>query len=81
VELIRPLAHLSKLQVMQLGKCLPLEWTLSCLSPVEGRRGEWRHCGACNKCAERREAFRAAEMTDPTLYGNATSAAIPSATS
>jgi 7-cyano-7-deazaguanine synthase len=81
VELIRPLSHLSKLQVMQLGKRLPLEWTLSCLSPVEIRRGEWRHCGACNKCAERQQAFRAATMTDPTLYGDATSAAIPTATS
>jgi 7-cyano-7-deazaguanine synthase len=26
------------------------------------------HCGECNKCAERRAAFRAAELPDPTRY-------------
>ncbi len=63
VELVRPLSHLSKRQVMQLGRELPLEWTFSCLSPVGGE-----HCGRCNKCAERRQAFRVAEMTDRTHY-------------
>lgn len=71
VELIRPLAHLSKRQVMQLGRRLPLEWTFSCLSPTGGR-----HCGDCNKCAERQQAFLAAEMTDPTIYA-AQAAALP----
>jgi 7-cyano-7-deazaguanine synthase len=63
VELARPLAHLSKLQVMQLGRALPLEHTFSCYAPAGGR-----HCGRCNKCAERRAAFRVAEMVDPTEY-------------
>jgi 7-cyano-7-deazaguanine synthase len=63
VQLVRPLAAMDKRQVMQLGRNLPLELTFSCLAPVEGL-----HCGACNKCAERRRAFAVAEIADPTRY-------------
>lgn len=58
-----PLAHLTKSEVLQLGARMPLGQTLSCLAPVEGR-----HCGRCNKCAERARAFRCADLPDPTLY-------------
>jgi 7-cyano-7-deazaguanine synthase len=54
---------LSKRDVLLRGRGLPLEATLSCLRPVSGR-----HCGACNKCAERRKAFALAELPDPTQY-------------
>lgn len=63
VEVIRPYAGLGKLAVMQRGRDLPLEWTFSCIRPVQGK-----HCGRCNKCAERRHAFRAAHLPDPTIY-------------
>jgi 7-cyano-7-deazaguanine synthase len=63
VEVTRPLAKLSKLQVLELGRELPLEYTFSCIDPQEGL-----HCGRCNKCAERRNAFRLLEMNDPTHY-------------
>jgi 7-cyano-7-deazaguanine synthase len=63
LTLERPFAHLHKVDCMRLGRGLPLELTFSCIAPVEGR-----HCGACNKCAERRAAFRDAEMPDPTVY-------------
>jgi 7-cyano-7-deazaguanine synthase len=63
VELIRPLASLDKRAVMQLGRELPLELTLSCLAPRASM-----HCGACNKCAERQHAFRHAGLKDPTSY-------------
>jgi 7-cyano-7-deazaguanine synthase len=63
VEVLLPYAGLSKQEVMRRGRDLPLEWTFSCLRPIEGR-----HCGACNKCAERRLAFAAAGMNDPTEY-------------
>lgn len=43
-----PLAKLTKRQTMERGKGLPLELTFSCLRP----RGI-KHCGKCNKCAER----------------------------
>jgi 7-cyano-7-deazaguanine synthase len=63
VRLVRPLAHKTKRQVMRLGRNLPLELTFSCLAPQHG----W-HCGACNKCAERQQAFRDAGIADRTHY-------------
>ena len=63
VRILRPFAHLSKTEVMKLGGRYPLQHTFSCISP----RDEL-HCGCCNKCAERREAFRAAQLPDPTPY-------------
>jgi 7-cyano-7-deazaguanine synthase len=63
VRVVRPLAGLQKRQVMQLGRALPLELTFSCISPVEGR-----HCGHCNKCAERMAAFRDSGVPDLTFY-------------
>lgn len=62
-EVLRPYAHLSKTQVIQRANAAPLTYTFSCIRPVDGR-----HCGRCNKCAERQKAFRAAGMTDPTEY-------------
>jgi 7-cyano-7-deazaguanine synthase len=63
VELVRPLAGCTKREVMLLGAQSPLELTFSCISP----RGEL-HCGRCNKCAERRQAFAAAGLVDRTIY-------------
>jgi 7-cyano-7-deazaguanine synthase len=61
----RPFAEMHKRDVMELGRHLPLELTFSCIAPV-GRR----HCGRCNKCAERRTAFRLIDFPDPTKYAN-----------
>ena len=44
---------------------LPWGLTFSCISP----RG-LRHCGRCNKCAERKAAFREARIADPARYSN-----------
>jgi len=63
LSIVRPFSDLHKRDVMALGHDLPLELTFSCIAPVGGR-----HCGACNKCAERREAFRIAGMVDRTQY-------------
>jgi 7-cyano-7-deazaguanine synthase len=63
LRVLRPFAGLSKREVMELGRGLPLEWTFSCIAPVSGV-----HCGKCNKCGERRSAFRLTETPDPTLY-------------
>jgi len=70
VKVLRPFAEMNKRQVMQLGRGLPLELTFSCIRPSEGR-----HCGACNKCAERRAAFATAELTDLTPYAQVCEAA------
>lgn len=65
VEVLRPYGELTKPQVMERGRGLPLELTFSCLRPVKGR-----HCGRCNKCEERRLAFAKAEMEDRTHYAS-----------
>ena len=49
----RPFAGRSKREVMARASSLPWHLTFSCLNP----RG-LRHCGRCNKCAERSKAFR-----------------------
>ena len=61
--MLRPYASLTKSEVMQRGRDLPLGLTFSCMHPVAGR-----HCGGCNKCAERRRAFADAGLPDPTEY-------------
>jgi 7-cyano-7-deazaguanine synthase len=62
----RPYAELSKPAVLERGRGLPLDRTFSCLRPDDGR-----HCGACNKCAERKQAFAVAGLADPTPYAAA----------
>jgi 7-cyano-7-deazaguanine synthase len=63
VQIVRPFERMSKQRVMALGRHLPLELTFSCLAPIEGM-----HCGHCNKCAERRLAFRQVKLHDRTRY-------------
>jgi 7-cyano-7-deazaguanine synthase len=60
-----PFAALHKADVIRKGIELgvPLELTLSCMQPKDGR-----HCGKCSKCRERRDAFREAGVEDPTTY-------------
>lgn len=67
VRIVRPFARWDKYQVMELGRSLPLERTFSCISPVDGR-----HCGVCNKCAERMAAFGQLGAADPTVYADTT---------
>lgn len=63
LQVVRPYGRLHKVDVMERGRGLPLEWSFSCIAP----RGE-RHCGQCNKCAERQRAFKDAGWADPTSY-------------
>ncbi|HEX5271498.1 MAG TPA: 7-cyano-7-deazaguanine synthase [Gemmataceae bacterium] len=63
VRVLRPYLGLAKTEVMARGGGLPLGLTFSCIRPVGGR-----HCGSCNKCAERRRAFADAAIPDPTDY-------------
>jgi 7-cyano-7-deazaguanine synthase len=64
VRLLQPYRDLSKAELLRRGHQLPLQWTFSCIRPST----EVRHCGACNKCAERQAAFRTAGLPDPTAY-------------
>ena len=63
LRIIRPYEGLSKLDVLKRAAGLPLHLTFSCLNP-QGTR----HCGACNKCAERQRVFRDAGLADLTDY-------------
>lgn len=63
LEVVTPFAGLTKPDVLELGRGLALEHTFSCIDP----NGE-RHCGRCNKCAERRQAFNALQIEDLTDY-------------
>jgi 7-cyano-7-deazaguanine synthase len=67
VGVLQPYRGLHKADVLRRGRDLPLQWTLSCLRPVPGPDGP-RHCGLCNKCAERRKGFADAGLPDPTDY-------------
>jgi 7-cyano-7-deazaguanine synthase len=64
LHLIRPFASLHKDAVLRRGRHLPLHLTFSCIDPVDGR-----HCGRCNKCAERKKGFHLAGIGDLTAYG------------
>jgi 7-cyano-7-deazaguanine synthase len=72
VEIAAPFAHLHKDDVIRRGHALGVrfELTLSCMNPVL-EDGHPRHCGLCSKCRERRDAFHAAGVTDPTPYAHA----------
>lgn len=65
ITVAAPLSHLHKDAVIRMGRDLGVRFedTLSCNGPVDTR-----HCGRCNKCRERREAFRDAGVPDPTDY-------------
>ncbi len=65
LEVHTPFASLHKADVIALGTQLgvPLELTLSCMSPEREM-----HCGRCSKCRERRDAFTAARVLDSTVY-------------
>jgi 7-cyano-7-deazaguanine synthase len=66
-QIVSPFRHLTKKQVIRRGVRLglPLHLSFSCIAP---RRG--RHCGRCNKCAERQRAFCEAGVVDKTNYSN-----------
>lgn len=65
VRLRLPFREINKQEVMRRGRDMPLELTFSCIAPVRGL-----HCGQCNKCAERQEAFQDAGIEDRTVYAS-----------
>ena len=67
IEVAAPFAHLHKEDIVKIGDQLkvPFELTLSCMNP-----SGTTHCGLCSKCRERRDAFQAAGVDDPTTYAN-----------
>jgi 7-cyano-7-deazaguanine synthase len=61
-----PLIHLSKAEIIRLGRALGVDYGLthSCYDPtVDGAA-----CGRCDSCRIRRDGFAAAGLPDPTSY-------------
>jgi len=58
-----PYRGLHKSDIIRRFRELPLELTLTCMAPTGGK-----HCGRCNKCGERRNAFRESGVPDRTVY-------------
>jgi 7-cyano-7-deazaguanine synthase len=63
LEILTPFSDYSKPDVIELGRHLPLHLSFSCIHPIGVL-----HCGACNKCAERRKSFKIAKVEDMTEY-------------
>ena len=64
VQLLRPFIAQTKGQIAAEGARLGVDFarTWSCY------KGGAVHCGVCGTCVERREAFLAAGLADPTVY-------------
>ncbi len=65
LQVITPFAGWSKREVLSAGRQFALNLTLSCIAPRSGR-----HCGRCNKCAERQLAFTQLGIPDTTEYAS-----------
>ena len=65
IQIATPLTAFHKDRVVSLGLELgvPLELSMSCMNPAGDK-----HCGACSKCRERKDAFGEAGIKDKTNY-------------
>lgn len=64
IQVLAPYTNLTKDKIVSRGNTLGVDYTdtYSCY------KGNERHCGVCGTCTERREAFRIANVPDPTIY-------------
>lgn len=71
IEIATPFLEWRKDAVIKRGVelAVPLELTLSCMNPAPPALPA-PHCGLCSKCRERRDAFVAAQVRDPSSYAN-----------
>jgi 7-cyano-7-deazaguanine synthase len=74
IEIATPFLEWEKHDVIRRGAGLgvPFELTLSCMNPASpaSPASPALHCGLCSKCRERRDAFAAAGISDPSTYAN-----------
>ena len=67
MQILAPLLHLTKAEIIRLGMKLGLDYGLthSCYSP--GKHGD--PCGVCDSCRLRAKGFEEAGVVDPVLRG------------
>ena len=63
VRIHTPLIGANKVHVLREADPAVLAQSFSCVNPRDGQ-----HCGRCIKCGRRQAAFRAAGVSDPTVY-------------
>lgn len=66
IALLRPFAEISKTDIVRRGVELGVDFSKTWSCYVGGEV----HCGECGTCRERREAFLAAGVEDPTVYAS-----------
>ncbi len=66
VRLLAPYTRITKTDIIRRGAALGVDYsrTWSCY------KGGEKHCGRCGTCVERKEAFLAAGIPDPTEYAD-----------
>jgi 7-cyano-7-deazaguanine synthase len=66
VELVAPLAGMTKAEIIRAGVSLGVDYSLthSCYDPAP----DGAACGACDSCQLRRRGFQQAGVADPTRY-------------
>ena len=63
MQVLAPYRGRTKADLIRQNSHLPLELSLTCMTPAASL-----HCGQCQKCEERIDAFTAAGMEDATRY-------------
>ena len=65
IEILAPYRGRTKIDLIRENNDLPIELSLTCMTPVDGL-----HCGLCQKCEERIDAFTASGVEDRTEYAD-----------
>lgn len=63
-----PLQHLSKIETIELGMQLGVDYSLTVSCYQANNKGE--ACGVCDSCSFRKRGFAGAGIDDPTIYQN-----------
>ena len=63
IEILAPYRGRTKVDLIRENRHLPIEFSLTCMTPVDAL-----HCGRCQKCEERIDAFTDAGVEDRTEY-------------
>ena len=67
-----PFLNKTKSEIIALGKTLnvPFEDTWSCTANNNNNYNGKTHCGKCDSCIQRKEAFESNNLPDPVSYAN-----------